>query len=43
MSETILYDFTHTLSFIDITKVVKNPHIRKYMGLNYVNEINFYV
>ena len=21
MSETILYDFTHTLSFIDITKV----------------------
>lgn len=44
MSETILYDFTHTLSLIDITKVQRKTEIYKYSPLISVNNnVNLYL
>ena len=43
-SETILYDFTHTLSLIDITKVQRKTEIYKYSPLISVNNnVNLYL
>ena len=42
--ETILYDFTHTLSLIDNTKVQRKTEIYKYSPLISVNNnVNLYL